>query len=111
VLVFVFLFIAAFIGAWLPDLTPAERSLRASIAAHALWAKVPDRTARTAPARAALLAKFEREVDPDGVLPPKERAKRAENARKAYYARLSLKGAKARRKARGLRGGDDDVAA
>ena len=71
--------------------------LRASIAAHESWAHTSDRSARTAPARAALMARFEREVDPGGVLPPQERAKRAESARKAYFLRLALKSAKARR--------------
>lgn len=78
--------------------TPSERRLRSSIAAHTSWAHTEDRTARTAPARRALLDKFEREVDPDNKLPPAERAKRAENARKAYYQRLALKSAIARRR-------------
>ena len=78
-------------------LTPAERSLRARLAAHTLHSKV-DPTEHTAPARAAFLERFEREVDPDGKLDPKERARRAEHARKAYFARLALKSAKARRK-------------
>jgi len=43
------------------------------------------------------MARFEREVDPDGTLPPEERARRAEHKRKAYFARLALKSAKARR--------------
>jgi hypothetical protein len=43
------------------------------------------------------MAKFEREVDPDGVLPPDERARRAEHKRRAYFQRLALKSAKARR--------------
>ncbi|OCB20818.1 hypothetical protein A5674_04165 [Mycobacterium malmoense] len=42
-------------------------------------------------------AKFEHEVDPDGQLSPTERAKRAEFARRAYYTRLALKSAQARR--------------
>lgn len=75
----------------------AERRLRSSIAAHESWANTPDRAARTAPARAALMAKFEREVDPAGTLPPDERARRAEHKRKAYFQRLALKSAKARR--------------
>ncbi|MCR6491707.1 hypothetical protein [Cellulomonas sp. P24] len=74
-----------------------ERSLTAQIAAHESWARTPDRTARTANARAALMERFEREVDPDNTLPPHERATRAENARKAYFLRLSLKSARARR--------------
>lgn len=76
----------------------ADRSLAARIAVNASWARTTDRAARTAPARAALQARFEREVDPDGVLHPAERALRAESARKAFYARLALASAKARRK-------------
>jgi hypothetical protein len=72
--------------------------MRASIAAHHSWAFTPDRTARTAPARRALLDKFEREADPDGILPAAERAKRAENLRKAHYRRMALRSAQARRK-------------
>ncbi|EYR62998.1 hypothetical protein N866_03795 [Actinotalea ferrariae CF5-4] len=74
--------------------------MRASIAAHDSWAQTSDRSARTAPARAALMAKFERQVDPDGTLPPDERARRAEHARKAHFARLALKSARARRRSR-----------
>jgi hypothetical protein len=43
-------------------------------------------------------AKFEREVDPDNVLPPDVRAKMAENAKSAYYKRLALKSARARKR-------------
>lgn len=82
-------------------LTPAERSLRGQIAAHTSWARTPDRTARTAAARQAANDRFEREVDPDGVLLPEVRAKLAENARKAYFARLALKSAQARRRRNG----------
>jgi len=71
--------------------------LRASIASHESWAHTSDRSARTAPARAALMARFEREVDPDGILPPDERARRAEHKRKAYFGRLALTSVKARR--------------
>ena len=46
-----------------------------------------------------MLDRFEREVDPNGELTPQERAKRAEHARKAYFTRLSLKSAQARRRA------------
>lgn len=80
----------------------SERRLAASIAAHESWAKTPDRSARTAPARAALLARFERDVDPDGLLLADERARRAEHARKAYFQRLALKSARSRRRSREL---------
>lgn len=78
-------------------ITESERVLRAQIAAHTSWAITTDRSARTRNARAKFDERFEREVDPNGVLPPDERAKRAENARKAYFAALALKSAKARR--------------
>jgi hypothetical protein len=73
------------------------RSLAGRIGAHTKWAKTSDRTAATAPARRAFLDRFEREVDPDGVLSPQERGRRAESARKAYFTRLALKSAHARR--------------
>jgi hypothetical protein len=52
----------------------------------------------TAPARAAFLDRFEREVDPECTLPPAERVRRAEHARAAYFIRLALKSAQSRRK-------------
>ncbi len=76
----------------------ADRSLIARLAAHESWARTADPSARTEPARRALLDRFERQVDPDGTLPPAERARRAEHARKAYFQRLALKSAQARRK-------------
>ena len=79
-------------------LSPAERRLAGQIGAYQSWARTDDRAARTANARQAALDKFEREVDPEGVLTPQERAKRAESARKAYFARLALKSAQARRR-------------
>jgi hypothetical protein len=80
-----------------PPASPAaRRALRARMAAHHLHAGIPDAAAHTAPARAAFLARFEREVDPDGVLDPRERARRAEHARKAYFLRLALASAHAR---------------
>jgi hypothetical protein len=79
------------------NLTPSERVLRASLAANTSWANTPDRTTRTEPGRQAMLAKFEQQVDPDGTLPPAERAKRAKNLRRAHMQRLALKSAKTRR--------------
>jgi hypothetical protein len=51
----------------------------------------------TSAGTSAFLARFEREVDPEGVLPLEERARRAEYARKAHFADLALKSARARR--------------
>jgi hypothetical protein len=78
-------------------MTPAERVLRARLAAHSLHARVSDETAHTAPARRAFLARFEREVDPLGELAVEERQRRAEHARKAYFTRLALASVKSRR--------------
>lgn len=80
------------------NLSPEMRSLRASIASHTSWAQTNDRAARTAPARRAAMDRFEREVDPEGVLTPAERAKRAENARRAHFQRMAYKSAKARQR-------------
>lgn len=80
--------------------SPAERSLRARLAAHARWAK-DDPVRGTAPARQAFLDRFEREVDPDQVLSPEERARRAEHARRAHMSRLALKSVQARREQKG----------
>ncbi|WFE44280.1 hypothetical protein [Verrucosispora sp. WMMD1129] len=76
---------------------PTERSQIAALAAHIKWAGCDDRAAATAAARSAFNERFEKQVDPDGKLPPAERAKRAESARKAYFARLALKSAQTRR--------------
>ena len=76
--------------------TPQQRKLAATIAANDRWAFVADRTAATAPGRAALEAKFERQADPDGIYPPEERARRVANVRHAYYARLALASTRAR---------------
>jgi len=73
-----------------------EASLRGRLAVLSSWAQTEDRQARTKPGRDAMLAKFERQVDPDGKLSPAERARRAEYARKAHFTRLALKAAKAR---------------
>lgn len=78
-------------------MTSAQRTLRAQIAAHDSWAHTDDRSARTAPARKAMLDKFEQQVDPNNELTPAERAKRAEHARKAHFKRLALASAKSRR--------------
>jgi hypothetical protein len=76
--------------------TQAERSLQARLAAYAMHARHDSRQT-SANGRAAFLSRFDREVDPDGVLEPEERSRRAEQARRAYFTRLSLAAAKARR--------------
>lgn len=77
-------------------LTAHERSIRARIAALSRWSKEDPREA-TKPARAGFLRRFLEEVDPHNELPEAERNRRAEAARRAYFARLALKSAKTRR--------------
>ncbi|HEX3965661.1 MAG TPA: hypothetical protein VHZ03_54965 [Trebonia sp.] len=76
--------------------TPAQRG---RIGAHVSWSRTIDRAARTEPGRKGFLARFEREVDPDGVLPEGERVRLAEHARKAHMQKLALISAARRRKA------------
>ena len=76
----------------MPATTSDERALLSSIAAHTSWANTEDRSARTAPARRALDAKFLEQAGGD--------PKRAAHLRSAYYKRLALKSAQSRRRAR-----------
>jgi hypothetical protein len=68
----------------MPANNPSDRALTARIAANSRWAEVADRSAATAPARRAFEAKFPNV-----------------NARKAYFARLALASAQARRRKAG----------
>jgi hypothetical protein len=62
-----------------------NRVLLGRIGAFESWARTKDRSARTAPGRAKFLARFEHYADPEA-------------ARKAYFRRLALRSAEARRK-------------
>jgi hypothetical protein len=73
----------------------STRSLAGRIGAFALHASGKT---NTLPARQAFLARFEAEVDPDGVLEPAERARRAEYARRRYFTQLALATAQSRRR-------------
>ena len=83
-------------------LTPAERSLRSRIAAHTLQSRY-DSKVLTAPARQAariaLDARLTAEISNSGALNKIELARRLDHARRAHFARLALKSAKARRRA------------
>ena len=81
--------------------------MAAAIAAHSSWAATADPVARTAPARAALVAKFEQQVDPEGLLDPVERSRRAGHARRAHYLRMQLRSAESRRRAAELISADE----
>jgi hypothetical protein len=75
------------------SLTPAQRSMRARMGALTVHAQ--GKTNTTA-ARATFLSRFETQVDPDGILPADERARRAEQARKLYFTDLAFKASRAR---------------
>jgi hypothetical protein len=81
-------------------MTPEQRSRRARVAAHTSWAHTVDRTARTAAGTRAFLARFEEQVDPEGILPADARCERARHARTAYMLKLAERSAAARRRSR-----------
>lgn len=81
----------------MPAHSPSERALLSRLAAHAMHARHDSRET-SAPGRAAFMRRFEDQVDPDRVLPEAERLRRAAHARKAYFGRLALASAKARRR-------------
>jgi hypothetical protein len=82
----------------LNGLTSEQRILRARLAAYHLHA-THDPKETTRKAREVFLSRFEREVDPEGVLTPGERARRVEAARRAYFTRLAFQSSRARRRA------------
>jgi hypothetical protein len=84
-------------------LTAGEKTLRAKLAAHAQHAQHDSRKT-TAAARKASPGSdsyWELQVDPEGLLAPQERVRRAGHAKKAHFYRLGLASARARRKAAG----------
>lgn len=78
------------------SLSPEQRSLRASLAAHEMHARHDSREV-TAYARAGFLAKFLREVEAATPgLPEAERLRRAEHLLRAHMRRLAFASSKAR---------------
>lgn len=67
---------------------PIARQMSARQAAYARWSQQDARTG-TAAAQSKRMAAYERQVDPDGVLPAAERARRAECAMHAHMIRMS----------------------
>jgi hypothetical protein len=74
----------------------AAKDINRRIAAEISWSRTYDRSARTRPARQKFLQRFEREVDPDGTLPPDERRRRAKHAKHAYMLRLAKRAVQSR---------------
>lgn len=86
-----------------PERRAQARTLSSSQArelAHRSWAATTDPTARTARARRAADQRFYDQVDPDRVLSPAERERRAGHARKAHFTAMARKSAEARRRKR-----------
>jgi hypothetical protein len=77
---------------------PTRRSQIAAHGADASWANTLDWSARTAAGRAARRRQFEDQVDPQRVLDPATRAKRADKAEKAAMRLMSRKGVLSRRR-------------
>jgi hypothetical protein len=80
-------------------LTREDRVRYGRLGAYARLAQTADRSEMTAPARAAGPASLDwhaKKIDPDGKLPPEQRYKMAEAARKAWYLALSEKSRRAR---------------
>lgn len=73
------------------------KNINGRIAAEISWARTHDRAERTRPARETFLKRFEKEVDPDGMLPPEERRQRAEHAKRAYMLQLAKRSAATRK--------------
>ncbi len=74
------------------------RSAAARAAAHALHAQRDSRELTLA-ARRAFETRWEALVDPQQLLEPAERARRAAHAKRSYYGRLGVLSGKARRNA------------
>ena len=79
------------------ELTPERAAMLGRIGGLATASR-HDPKDMTAPARRGFLARFERQVDPDGALPAEERERRAQAALKSHMARLALSSADARRR-------------
>lgn len=67
-----------------------QRSQIARIGAYMMHAK-HDTHQTTRAGHDAFMSRFERQVDPQGILPPKERARRAEAAKSAYFQQLAYR--------------------
>ncbi|MBN9799245.1 hypothetical protein DMP15_18545 [Pseudonocardia sp. UM4_GMWB1] len=75
----------------------AEKRAASQLGAHTRWARETDRHAAMQPARDGLWQRFLRQADPDTVLPEHVRVERAESLRRAHFAELALRSARARR--------------
>jgi hypothetical protein len=82
-------------------MTPEQRRLRAKIAANARWSHPMARADQADAARAAIFARMERQVDPDGNLSVDERAVLVRAAARRLSATLNA--ARSRKRAQSQR--------
>ena len=80
-------------------MTPEQRRLRAQIAANKRWSQYMAREDQADAARSAIIARLERQVDPEGALTADVRAALVKAAARELSARLNA--ARARKRARG----------
>jgi hypothetical protein len=80
-------------------MTPEQRRIRAQIAANTMWSKPFAREDQAHLARAALFARLERQVDPDGCLTPDHRTELMRSALRLHIAKLNA--ARARKRVTG----------
>lgn len=74
---------------------PTDRREQARKAANTRWAATTP-SERSRRARRSFRSRFERQVDPDGLLSPADRAVMVDNAIKAHYADLRMRRARKR---------------
>lgn len=79
-----------------PKIDPVV-SLQKRAAVNKSWSNTQDWAKRTEPAREAFQARWEKQVDPDGVLDLETRSKLAEKAKLAHYQMMAAKSARVRR--------------
>lgn len=79
---------------------PDERRAAARILGRASWDRTADRSARTAPGRAAIRANLARRIDPHGLLDAAERGRAVDEALRARMRDLARRSALARRSRR-----------
>lgn len=78
-------------------MTPEQRRLRARITANARWSRPLARADQASAARAAIVARLERQVDPHGLLTSEERATLVRSAGRRLGAELNAARTRKRR--------------
>lgn len=76
---------------------PYTTSAEAQAAVLKSWAFTKNRSARTQPAREKFWENLQKKVDPDGTMPPHERAQAAALLYKAHFLAMNAKSAKVRK--------------